>query len=339
MYEDFYEHRVFDAYWQQKGWYTEGSWSQIKDVPIFFISGWYDYFAEGLIQNFNGLSKLHRTPKKLWLGPWPHSVGRSECGMVSFGTSANYDVREVALDWFDQILKSDPLELITQDRVRYFRMGGGDGSSNESGKRNHGGGWMTSSAWPPPAAANTSYFLHSSLGLSVDRPESGTTLSWDHDPSDPVPSIGGRYTMVPTIPQCAQDQSPLKSRGDILRFETARLSAPLDVTGKAAARLWVSTDVESADFTAKLVDVSPDGFELVLVDNLIRITGPPMRTREVRIELGSISNLFGAGHRIRLEVASSNFPRAETNPVKARNTIHIGGSQASALELPLMRSR
>ncbi len=338
MYEDFYGHRTFDSYWQQKGWYTQGSWPLIKDVPVFFISGWYDYFAEGLIQNFNGLSKLHRTPKKLWLGPWPHSVGRGECGAVSFGQAASFDVKEIALDWFDQVLKNDPLELITQDRVRYFRMGGGDGSTDAAGKKHHGGQWMSATAWPPVAASVSTHFLQSSSALATTRPPAGTTLSWDHDPADPVPSIGGRYTMVPTIPQCAQDQSPLKSRTDVLRFDTAPLANALDVSGKVAAKLWVSTDAASADFTAKLVDVYPDGFELILGDSLLRVDNATAKPREIRIEIGSVSNLFAAGHRIRLEVASSNFPRAEPNPAKARNTIHLGGTQASALELPVITS-
>lgn len=338
MYEDFYAHPAFDAYWQQKGWYTQGSWPLIKDVPIFFISGWYDYFVEGLIQNFNGLSKLHRTPKKLWLGPWPHAVGRGECGAVSFGAAANFDVKEVALDWFDQVLKNDPLEVITADRVRYFRMGGGDGSLGAGGKRNHGGQWMAAPSWPPPASTVSTYFLQSPQSLSMARPNAATSLSWDHDPADPVPSIGGRYTMVPTIPQCAQDQSPLKNRKDILRFDTGPLVAPLDVTGKVAVKLWVSSEAASADFTVKLTDVSPDGFELILGDALMRVANAAGKPREVRIETGSVSNLFGTGHRIRLEVASSNFPRAEPNPLKARNTIHLGGVQASLLELPVITS-
>jgi len=335
MYEDFYTHRTLDAYWQQKGFYTQGSWREIKDVPVFFISGWYDYFAEGLIQNFTGLSRMHKTQKKMWLGPWPHSVGRSECGTADFGPTAGYDVRELALDWFDHWAKSDPFEVLTDSKVRYFRMGGGPGQLDSNGRIQHGGEWLQSAVWPPPARV-TPYYMRVGRELTRAKTPMPAVDQLHHDPADPVPSIGGRYTMVPTIPGCAQDQSPIGTGASVLRFESARITVPLDVTGKVSARLWVSSALPGADFAVKLVDLYPGGYRLILSDGIVRVDKMTQTPRQIRVDVGSVSNLFAVGHRIGIEVASSNYPRAEPNPHKGLSYVHTGPVYSSAVDLPVV---
>jgi len=214
--------------------------------------------------------------------------------------------------------------------VRSFRMGGGAGGAA------HGGEWTHFASWPPPGSRLRSYYLQEGGSLGPERSRGQDEIR--HDPANPVPSVGGRYTMVPTIPPCAQDQSRLDGRPDILRFQTQPLAEPVEVAGMVRARLWVSSSAASTDFTAKLIDAAPDGFALILGDGIRRVSIPPGQPRMADVEIGSVHNLFARGHRIRLDVASSNYPRAETNPESARNTVFHDARRASALELPVLGS-
>jgi len=358
MYDDLYGHPAFDSYWKQRGWYTAGYYREMKDVPALFLTGWYDYFGAGSMQNFSALSRIGKTPKKLIVGPWPHGVGGRECGDAWFGDSAGLDVLAYIADWFDHWLKGKPLSVMGPEPVRMFRMGGGDGSRTASGKINHGGEWRTAAAWPPPAAKAVRYFIHAGGVLSTEPPSgAGPPSFYDYDPQNPVPTIGGRYGMGAVTPGCAQDQvctpkilgcndtKPLNSRPDVLSFSTPPLAAPVEVTGNIRAKYWVSSDAPDTDFTAKLVDVYPNGYALILADGQIRAKyrksfekPEPMRpgaAYEVTIELGPTSNLFAAGHRIRLDISSSNFPRVEPHPQKARNSVHHDARRPSHVELPV----
>lgn len=339
IYEDYYTHAEFDAYWKQKGFYTAGYYKDMKDVPVFFLSGWYDYFGEGTLQNYVALSRLQKTPKKLWMGPWPHGTGGRRCGEADFGESAAVNVTEVALDWFDHWMKDDPFDRIGPEPVRIFRMGGGTAG------REPGGAWRTAPSWPPPGVRPTRHYLHAGGSLSTAKPSAGEPSTYTYDPENPVPTVGGRYGAPG--PGCVQNQAPLDSRPDILRFTSEPLKAPLDVTGRVRASFWVSTDAVSTDFTAKLIDVYPDGYAVPILDGVVRAKFTPGKPQEVQIDLGSTSNLFAAGHRLRVDVSSSNFPRAEPNPntgehpyrwtrrVKARNTVYHDSRRASYVELPL----
>jgi len=345
VYEDFYAHPELDAYWKQKGFYTTGYHREIKDVPIFFLSGWYDYFAEGVLDNFTALAKLHKTPKKLWMGPWPHGTGNRRCGEADFGEAAAVSTSEVALDWFDHWMKDDPFDRIGPEPVRIFRMGGGAGGTE------HGGEWRTAAAWPPPASRGVSYYLDAggTLGASAPKTREGRS-DYVYDPDNPAPTVGGRYDR----PGCVQNQNrpELTGRADVLTFTNRPLTAPVEVTGKIRARLWVASDAVSTDFTAKLIDVYPDGYALPLADGVIRARNlKPGEPQRVEIDLGSTSNLFAAGHRIRVDVSSSNYPRVEPNPntgeplgrwtrrVKARNTVFYDRGRPSHLDLPVAQSQ
>jgi len=350
-YQDLYQHPEFDSYWKQRGWHTSGYHREMKDVPIYFISGWYDYFVEGVIENFAGLSRIQKTAKKLQIGPWPHGIGRSDCGDGFFGDAAQVDHRELALDWFDHWMKDDPFDKIGAEPVRVFRMGGGSGKRTPSGKLDHGGSWQTLPKWPAPSSSGSRYYMAEHGALSTNKPQAATA-SFVYDPENPVPTIGGRP--FGGVPVCAQNQATLNGRADILTFMSDPLPAAIDVTGKIRARLSISSDAPDTDFTAKLIDVYPDGYALILADGIIRTRYRNGQTKselmksgktyEVPIDLGSTSNLFAAGHRIRIDISSSNFPHREPNPntgepadrwtrrVKARNTVHLG---ASYVELPV----
>ena len=358
MYDDLLAHPTFDDYWKQRGWHTAGYYDDIKDVPTLFLTGWYDYFGPGSMRTFAALSAKQKTDKKLIVGPWPHSVGARECGDVWFGEAAGLETMAYMADWFGHWLKEKPLELIGPERVRIFRMGGGDGSRTAQGKMNHGGDWQTATAWPPPDAKYERYYLHRGGGLKVAVPsEPGEPSSFAYDPQNPVPTIGGRYGGG-TTPRCAQnpvcalnilgckDAKPLNSRPDVLSFSTAPLSSPVTVTGVVRAKFWVASDAPDTDFTAKLVDVYPNGYALIVADGQIRARFrnsferpeplEPGKTYEVTVDLGPTSNLFAAGHRIGLDVSSSNYPNIEPNPHKARNSVYHDAQRSSFVELPVV---
>jgi putative CocE/NonD family hydrolase len=364
VYQDFYDHPEPDRYWKQRGFYTKGYYREMKDVPTLFASGWYDYFLEGVLDNFMALSRAQKTEKRLVVGPWPHGVGAAECGEASFGPDAATDMLALAVDWFDHCLKGARLEKLGEEKVRIFRMGGGDGTRNAAGRVNHGGRWRAAPAWPPPEARTVSYFIGAGHTLDLKRPSAaGRPSTFVFDPDNPVPTIGGRYlgcardqVCSPKTMGCA-DSLPLNRRPDVLSYETQPLAEALEVTGKVRARLWISSDAVDTDFTAKLVDVYPEGFALILTDGQLRARYrngrekprlmKPGTVYELNIDLGSVSNLFARGHRIRLDVSSSNYPRGEPNPNtgepagrwtarrKAANTVYHDAAHASFLELPI----
>lgn len=370
MYEDFYAHPDFDAGWKQRGFYTAGYYRQMKDVPIFFISGWYDYFIDGVLENFTVLSRIQRSMKKLWVGPWPHAIGEKSCGDADFGLDAAVRENELALEWFNHWLKGEDFRLIGSEPVRVFRMGGGGGGRTSAGKLNHSGDWLTLPAWPPANAWPSKYYIHDGGLLNASAPQEEKPVTYVFDPQRPVPTIGGRFGIGPWTPNCAQNQicspkilgctdsAPLKERSDVLSFSTSPLEAPIDVIGKVCAILWVSSDALDTDFTAKLMDVYPDAYALILADGQLRARYrkgfqkaelmKPGAVYRIEIDLGSVCSRFSAGHRIRLDLSSSNYPKFEPNPntgeppgewtrhLKARNTVYHETRRASYLELPIV---
>ena len=179
-----------------------------------------------------------------------------------------------------------------------------------------------------------------------------------HDPANPVPTVGGRYGLGAVTPVCAQNQvclpsilgcniaKPLRERPDVLSFSTEPLKTAVEVTGNVRAKLWISSSEPDTDFVAKLVDEYPHGYAMILGDGQIRtrfrksFERPEMMkpggVYEVTIDLGPTSNLFAAGHRIRVDIASSNFPRVEPHPRKARNTVYYDSRRPSHIELPVI---
>jgi putative CocE/NonD family hydrolase len=357
MYMDFYDHPALDNYWKQKGFYTAGNYKLMKDVPIYFLTGWYDYFGAGALEDFTALSRLQKTPKKMLVGPWPHGTGRSTCGDVFYGDPAAIDQNALALDWFDHWLKGRELQMVGPEPVRLFRMGGGSGART-NGKLTHGGQWRTASSWPVREAQPTKYYIHSGGALTPLAAGKEAPSSFVYDPEHPVPTAGGRYSHAQTN-ACAQDQGAANQRPDVLSFSTAPLESAADLTGKIRSTLWIGSDAVDTDFTAKLMDVYPNGYALILANGRIRtryresFEAPklmkPGAVYKVTIDLGSTSNQFQKGHRIRLDISSSNYPEFESNPntgepagawthrVKARNTVYHDAARSSYVELPLIR--
>ena len=262
--------------------------------------------------------------------------------------------------------------------VRIFVMGGGSGRRTASGRLDHGGAWRDEQAWPLARTRPTSLYLHGDGGLREAMPEAGIApLSYDFDPSDPVPTIGGAIASgAPVMFAGGFDQREteglfgarhpgraLADRPDVLVFETAPLAHDTEVTGDVVAHLMVASSAVDTDFTIKLVDVHPanpdypEGYALNLAHGILRARfrnafedPQPMEPGQVHaltIRTFPTSNLFLAGHRIRIEVSSSNFPHFDVNPNSdwrvadappriARNSVFVDRDRPSHIVLPVI---
>lgn len=385
---DQWRHGDFDAYWKQVGIYAQGSYDRFADAAMVHMSGWYDPYSRTATDNYVGLSKRKIGPLRLIMGPWTHGArSTTYAGDVEFGSAStldalghgDYDAQRLA--WFERHLKgssvSDP-----DPPVRLFVMGGGDGRKTAQGRLMHGGRWRSEAAWPIPDAQVTAFHLRSDGGLAPGKPEaSAQQVTYDFDPNHPTPTIGGAVTSGeplmrgggydqregPTIYGSRQPYLPLEARPDVLVFQTPPLTEDVEVTGAISTKLWISSDGPDTDFTIKLIDVYPpsedypEGFALNLTDGILRCryrdsweAPAPMTPGQVYpIEVTAFptSNLFKAGHRIRLDISSSNFPRFDVNPNTgapegvgldrrvARNGVYLGGGHPSHVLLPVIPRR
>lgn len=377
---------VYDEYWRQRGYAIREYYAEHADVPTVYFGAWYDSYARATVENFSALSRLKRSPQRLVMGPWTHGVRADEdfAGDVSFGPAALEHYNGLRLRWFDQWLKGMDTGVAGDPPVRIFVMGGGGGRKTYdvlglNGRIDHGGQWRSESQWPPAAARETPWYLHPGGALSPRKPETDSaSTTFRFDPRHPVPTVGGSISVgfefmppggfdqrVRPGPLAAGDSLPLNSRADVVSFVSEPLEEPLEVTGSALVKFWVSSTALDTDFTAKLIDVYPpsadypDGYALNLTDSIIRMrfrdswVRPELMTPgevyPVSFTLYPISNLFVRGHRIRLDISSSNFPRFDVNPntggplgepggiVVADNTVHHAAGRPSHIVLPVVR--
>ncbi|MDE2356297.1 MAG: CocE/NonD family hydrolase [Alphaproteobacteria bacterium] len=384
-----WRHGVFDAYWKQLGIYAEGFYEPFCDAAMVHMSSWYDPYPRTATTNYMGLKTRKRGPVRLILGPWTHGDRTlTYAGDVDFGPAAAVDGNlapdflTLRLRWFDAWLKGVRNGVAEEPAVRIFVMGGGSGRRNAAGRLEHGGRWRAEADWPIPDTRLTAFHLHGDGRLATAAPAAGAApLSYDFDPDRPVPSIGGTITSgKPVMVGGAFDQVegprffgsrepylPLAARPDVLVFETEPLSEDLEVTGAIEARLFVGSDRPDTDFTIKLIDVyppsedDPEGFAMNLTDGVLRAryrqswSDPkplaPGEIAEVTVSAFPTSNLFKKGHRIRLDVSSSNFPHFDVNPNTggpegndltrqvARNTLYVDAARPSRVLLPVIPPR
>ena len=376
----------FDEFWQQPGLFAQGYYPQFPDCPQVHMSSWYDPYCQTAIDNYAGLSALKGGPIRLILGPWTHGDrSLSFAGEVDFGPEAPLDGNlaedywDLRVRWFDHWMRGIENGVDVEPAVRYFRMGGGSGRKNQAGRLAHGGTWRSAPTWPPPEIRPTPYYLHMDGNLNQSLPDPNShPLEYIYDPKNPVPSIGGTITSgEPLMRGGAFDQrdkpgiygaqppyEPLAQRPDVLFFQTPPLPTPLELTGPIEVRLWITSDCPDTDFTAKLIDLHPPNadypevFAMNLCDGILRVryreswSHPhlmePGKIYAINIRLTPTSNLFMPGHRIGLEISSSNFPHFDTNPntgepegtatrtQPAKNQIFVDSEHPSHIILPVL---
>ncbi|GAC1655546.1 MAG: CocE/NonD family hydrolase [Candidatus Dormibacteraceae bacterium] len=276
------------------------------NVPALNGGGWYDIFLQGTIDNFNAM-RARGVPTKLVIGPWSHSTSTNPVGEVNFGFGAQSVFIDLRLDfqgwqlrWFDHWLRGLDTGMLTEPPVKIFVMG-----INR---------WRDEQEFPLARAVDTSFFLHSGGGLDRAAPGGAETPDrYDYDPANPTPTRGGALLMTPEFRSGPYDQREIEARPDVLVYTSEPLAADLEVTGRVRVELFASSSAPSTDFVARLCDVFPDGRSLNLTDGVRRVTGPAGTAARHEIDLWSTSNVFRRGHRIRLQVTSSNFPRWDRN--------------------------
>ena len=354
---DWLAHPNYDNYWKQIS--IEDHYNDIQ-VPVYGIGAWYDIFLGGTLRNYIRLKKeagteAARKGQRLQVTVGGHAGGGRKIGAVDFGEKLEADGDAKMLDWYDWLLKGEANGFDKEKPVRIFVMG-----KNE---------WRDEDDWPLARAKNTHYYLHSSGGanglngngaLNTAAPAEEKADQYVYDPSDAAPTIGGPLCCqaLPTG-SGPQDQRPAEQRADVLAYTTAAFAKDTEVTGPVSLDLYVSSSAVDTDFTGKLVDVWPNGFAQNLTEGILRLRyrnsqekpelANPGETYHVTVDLWATSNVFLAGHKLRLEVSSSNFPRFDRNlntgeeqaratrMVKATNVIYHDKAHPSALIVPIVQ--
>jgi putative CocE/NonD family hydrolase len=353
---DWLKHPSYDSYWKE--WSIEENYSKIR-VPAYHVGGWYDIFMGGTVRNYVGIksgggSDRARRSQRLLLGPWYHGPFDGKTGEIDFGAEAKGDADELMLRWYDFWLRGVSNGIEAEKPVKIFVMG-----------KNI---WREEQDWPLARARNTKYYLHSSgkaqslTGdgtLSTSGPESEAADKFLYNPAEPVPTRGGGLCCDNEhLASGAIDQRSVEARSDVLVFVTPAFREDFEVTGPVSAELYVSSSAVDTDFTAKLVDVWPNGFAQNLTDGILRAryrNSPskaeymtPGEVYKVTVDLWATSNVFRPGHKLRLEISSSNFPRFDRNLntgddpgpatrlVSAENRVYHDHEHPSALILPVI---
>lgn len=372
-------HHDFDPYWRHPAYDVSDYWDRYTEADVQLIGGWYDSHTESILEAFDHLRRRERGSVRVIMGPWKHGgshLERSYAGDAEFGVDAALDYDGFRLGFFDAALRG--AEPGSATPVRIFVMGGGSGRRTADGRLDHGGSWRDEPTWPLERAVPTAWYLHAGGGLAPEAPQhERSATSYRFDPSDPVPTIGGPVSaaeeLIPAggfdqrgAPEVygARDTLPLAARHDVCVFQSEPLEHDVEVTGALEVTLFVSSDCVDTDFTVKLIDVYPpnpdypNGYALNIQDGILRMRYrdrqpeerlmEPGEVYEVRVPIFATSNRFQAGHRIRLDVSSSNFPRFDVNPNTgdplwqerhwkvATNTVHHDSARPSRIVLPIV---
>ena len=356
-FRDWVEHEVDDSYWTR--WRVSDHYGEMN-VEGLHVAGWHDLFLKGSIKNYTGLRDSGSTPRtrsgqRLLIGPWGHAPTSPEgkIGDVVFGKNAVLDWTGTALKWFDYTLKGVKNEYAGLSPVRLFVMGDNV--------------WRDEQEFPLARTRYTKYYLHSNQGanglksdgaLNIAKPAVERADQFDYDPGNPVPTIGGRLCCGNVLSPGPFDQRQNETRSDVLVFSTPRLATDFEVTGFITLELYASSSAVDTDFTALLADVDASGYARLLTDGIVRARYRESTTRAQSLEPGKIykyiidlwatSNVFKAGHQVRLYVSSSNFPRFNRNLntgekmlgssrfLTAHQSIYHDDKNPSALILPVI---
>lgn len=333
------------------------------NIPAYHLAGWYDSHLGPTLKNYEEMQST-KNNQKLMIGPWAHGLFDSDIGERSFGVNSGgdsidgeVDITSLHIKWFEHWLKENNASIEeNEDPVKLFVMG-----LNE---------WRTEREWPLKRTEYTPYYFHSD-GQANKNLQSGQLLmepsndtqkdQYIHDPYNPVPTNGGGTLFFKGRNAGPRNQQEIEKRNDVLTYTSEPMTEPLEVTGWVKVVIWASSDALSTDFTAKLVDVLPDGRAYNLTDGIVRVKSRHLDSEEedeevnltsdivkYEIDLWATSNMFLPGHSLRIEIASSNFPRFDVNPntgdttldtskmMIANQSIYHGAKYPSHVVLPVI---
>ena len=350
-FRDWLSHPDYDQYW--KRWSIEEQYREIN-VPILTVAAWYDIFLGGSLRNYvgmkrNGGTEAARNGQRLTVTIGGHAGSGRKVGEVDFGPAAEFDEDSVTLDWYDYLFYGAANHFASTKPVALFVMG-----ANQ---------WRDEDDWPLPRAKEVKLYLHSGGqansargdgALNATPPRSGGPDRYKYDPTNPAPTVGGPLCCdAKHLEPGPRDQRPVEARDDVLIYSTPAMAQDFEVTGPVRLELFASSSAVDTDFTAKLVDVGPDGFAQNLTEGIVRARYRdsqehptmmnPGQTYKFAIDMWATSNVFKKGHLLRVEISSSNFPRFDRNTntgedlasatksVPATNTIYHDAEHPSAL--------
>jgi len=347
------DHPAYDAFWKSVS--VREHLNELH-LPVYSVAGWYDNYAESDLDAFHELNKSelsrHSHKDRILIGPWAH-VFNTKFDTLDFGKDSQVSLRPEQIAWFDRWLKGQDADTPAHP-VRLFVMG-----ANQ---------WRDEDEWPLARARQVKFYLTSFGHANTLQGDGGLASQHDtgvaadtfvYDPRNPVPTAGGAVCCDPKVfPWGPMDQRMVEQRRDVLVYSTGALSKDTEVTGQVQVVLYVSSTAPDTDFTAKLVDVYPDGRAINLTDGMLRmryresLSAPkllaPGEVAKVTIDAGVTSNVFKAGHHIRVEISSSNFPRFDRNPntgeaeadatkfQRATQTLYHNRERASYVLLPVI---
>lgn len=323
------------------------------NVPAVHVGGWFDMFLQGTIDQFTG--RQHhgasgaKGTQKLVIGPWQHAVGKMPAGQLTFPNATSIPHAYDALRWFTHYLNGTDNGVEKEPAVAYYVMG------DTATPGAPGNEWRYANDWPIPAK-ETPVYLTGDRRLSLEKPATAATPhEYTFDPANPCPTIGGANL---TIDRGPMDQRKIEGRGDVLVFTSDVLDKPVEVTGRVLAKIFISSSAADTDLSVRLCDVYPDGRSMLIAEGMQRLRHrkskaqpqplTPGQIEEVTVDCWSSSQIFNTGHRVRVTITSSNYPRFDVNPgtghpwsdngekVKQINRIYCDAEHPSRLVVPVV---
>jgi hypothetical protein len=364
VFDLYFSHHEYTDFWKTETLAPDTYLEKRSSLPILWIASWCDWNLLGMTSLYERLIEAGYADQYLIIGPWPHCLFRPYTGDVNFGNNTtdlcNWDsFLKLQLDWFNRWLNDDQT-VDLGPRVRYFRMGGGNGRTGDGNRLNHGGKWLTSDSWPPPGVKKTRYYLQEGGRLTTSCPsEVSSVTRYRYDPTCTVCTIGKGWVPIGSIPNKDEfmpgphDQVEVETlpghgiagrripdRQDVITFETEPLSDDVKVVGDIEVNLWVASDAPDTDFFLRLVDVYPNsqdyptGYGFFVSEGHLRarycdsFEKPTLMEKDKKYRLSfslePTANLFQAGHRIQIFIFSSNFPMFDVN----RNTAELDSGES-----------
>ncbi len=344
-YREWLKHQSYDGYWKEIA--DEERFANIK-VPAHTWGGWFDIFLAGTIDGYTGMrasgaTERARKESKMTVGPWGHGASR-KYGDIDFGETAMRSLFDRELRWYNHYLKGEDNGIDREPPVEIFFMG-----VNK---------WKHAADWPLPGTRYTPYYLAAGGKLGESKPAGAERDQYTYDPDSPVPTVGGNNCCgTPTIAG-PRDQREIEKRADVLGYTSEPLTKPLAIAGPVKMKLHASTDGRDTDWMVKLIDVQPDGFAMNVAEGILRARFrkgldkmellTPGQTYEFEIGMAGTANVFLPGHRIRVDITSSNFPQFDRNPNTgedlgasaktrvARQTVYHSEARPSQIVLPVV---